>query len=304
MVLLEAAKVGAAAVAAAVVKAPAEASRSSSSAASASAAAAAAGHPGKARHAATACADEAHHLEGPLHGQELGPDRGAVQRGDAVVGGAPCFFLGGVVVVVVGREREGKEGKKVSCEFFLFPDDLKPPGKEKKKRKRLLTVGELAEGVPLRVARDLIHDQVERREPAVGRQQPLDAVGFPVARQAADEDLVRPVGDRRADGAEPRGVDARVRVGGPEQRRGGGVVVVGPADAEPGAAEGDACRFFVRAGKGREKGKRVSLSCFLGRKKTRRENLERKESFKNSLLSPSSAIAFDASSTDRNSRKA
>ena len=110
MVLLEAAKVGAAAVAAAVVKAPAKASRSSSSAASA--AAAAAGHPGKARHAATACADEAHHLEGPLHGQELGPDRGAVQRGDAVVGGAPCFFLGGGCCRCCGEREGGKRGEK------------------------------------------------------------------------------------------------------------------------------------------------------------------------------------------------
>lgn len=73
VVLLEAAKIGAAA---AIVKAPAKAPSSSSAAAAAEAAG----------------AKEARHLEGPLDGQELGPDRGAVQRGDAVVGRAPWLF--------------------------------------------------------------------------------------------------------------------------------------------------------------------------------------------------------------------
>lgn len=83
LVLLEADEVAASAV----VKGRAKASCSSS--------ADAAGERGD------AAAEEARHLQGPLDGQELGPDGGAVQGGDAVVGGAPW--------VVVERPRKEKK---------------------------------------------------------------------------------------------------------------------------------------------------------------------------------------------------
>ena len=170
------------------------------------------------------------------------------------------FFL------CVLRERE-----KVG--FFLSSEREKKNEKKNKKRKKKLTVGELAERVPLRVSRALVHHQVERREPPVRRQQPLDPVRVPVARQPADKHLVGPVGDRRPHGAEPRGVDARVRVGRAEQGRGGGVVIVGPADAEPGAAEGDAWEVFGGGDGGGEKG--GEFFCSTGKEKKTKE-LERK----------------------------
>ena len=73
---------------------------------------------------------------------------------------------------------------KVRLGFFcLISLSTSKKKKEKLKTQKFkLTVSELAEGVALRVARALVHDQVERREPAVRGEQPLDSVGVPVAR--------------------------------------------------------------------------------------------------------------------------